>query len=183
MTPGSAPVRRRRMPASPLLLALLGAALAACSDEAAEPPAHLRVAGGDAERGRTAIVTYGCGACHRIPGIRHANSMVGPPLDDYAQRGYVAGLLPNRPANLVAWLRDPTRIEPRTPMPDQGLPEQEARDIAAYLYRLGAAGAGTWPPVVQPVRVVTEGAPGPALLPLPPGLGATLPTTTPTRRD
>jgi cytochrome c2 len=140
----------------PLLLLLLPW-LAACDEPT--PPPHLRVAGGDAERGRVAMVEGGCGACHRIPGVRNARAMVGPPLDDYAQRGYVAGLLPNRPANLVAWLRDPTAISPRTAMPDLGLSEAVARDMAAYLYTLGASGAGVYPPWPQPVRTMGPGAP------------------------
>ncbi|HEV2820541.1 MAG TPA: c-type cytochrome, partial [Solirubrobacteraceae bacterium] len=121
------------MPRSPAL-ALLGLLLLApaCGEDAAEPPAHLHVAGGDPARGRAAMTELGCGACHRIPGVRNARAMVGPPLDGYAQRGYVAGLLPNRPANLVAWLKDPPAISPGTAMPNLGLTEAQARDMAAY---------------------------------------------------
>ncbi len=139
------PMRQAKLP-----LLLLLPWLAACDEPA--PPPHLRVVGGDAERGRVAMVESGCGACHRIPGVRNARAMVGPPLDDYAQRGYVAGLLPNRPANLVAWLRDPPAINPGTAMPDLGLSEAVARDMAAYLYTLGSSGAGVYPPWPQPVR-------------------------------
>jgi cytochrome c1 len=137
----------------PMLL-LLG-----CGEDAAEPPAHLRVAGGDPGRGQAAMVELGCGACHRIPGVRNARAMVGPPLDDYAQRGYVAGLLPNRPANLIAWLRDPPAISPGTAMPNLELSEAQARDMAAYLYTLGARGAGVYPPGKQPSRAVGDGGP------------------------
>lgn len=134
-----------------LLLLLLGA----CDE--APPPPHLHVAGGDAARGRQAMTELGCGACHRIPGVRNARAMVGPPLDDYAQRGYIAGMLPNRPGNLVAWLRDPPAIRPGTAMPDLGLSEAQARDMAAYLYTLGARDAGAWPPGPQPTRAVGDG--------------------------
>lgn len=138
-------------------LLLLLPLLAAC--EEAAPPAHLQVPGGNATRGRAAMTELGCGACHRIPGVRNARAMVGPPLDDYAQRGYVAGLLPNRPANLVAWLRDPTGIRPGTAMPNLGLSETQARDMAAYLYTLGASGAIVYPPGPQPSRAVGDGGP------------------------
>ncbi len=37
---------------------------------------------GDIEAGRDAIVHYGCGACHVIPGIPNANAYVGPPLNE-----------------------------------------------------------------------------------------------------
>lgn len=138
-----------------LLLPLL--LLGACEDAA--PPPHLQVAGGDPQRGRAAMTEIGCGACHRIPGVRNARAMVGPPLDDYAQRGYVAGLLPNRPANLIAWLRDPPGISPGTAMPNLGLTDAEARDMAAYLYTLGARHAAVYPPGVQPARGVGDGGP------------------------
>lgn len=130
---------------APLALLLpLGAA--ACGEDKGEPPPHLRVAGGDPARGRATIEVLGCGACHRIPGVRNARAMVGLPLDAFAQRGYVAGVLPNRPANLLAWLRNPPAVNPMTAMPDLGLAEAEARDIAAYLYTLGARGAAVYPP-------------------------------------
>lgn len=134
-----------------VLLPLSLLVLAGCSEEP-EPPPHLRVVGGEPARGRELIAAYGCGACHRIPGVPHAQAMVGPPLDDYAQRGYVAGLLPNRAANLIAWLQDPPAIRPGTAMPDLGVDEAEARHIAAYLYTLGAEGAVVYPPGPQPPR-------------------------------
>jgi cytochrome c1 len=46
----------------------------------------------------------------------------------------IAGLLPNTPANLVLWLRHPQSVTPGNAMPDLGLTETQARDIAAYLY-------------------------------------------------
>lgn len=134
----------------PLLL------LGACLDRG-EPPAHLAIPGADAAQGRRLMVEHGCGACHRIPGVRNARTMVGPPLDDYAQRGYVAGMLPNRPANLIAWLRNPPAVNPWTAMPNLGLDEGEARDMAAYLYTLGARNASVYPPGVQPGRAVGQG--------------------------
>jgi cytochrome c1 len=143
----------------PVVLLLLAGAGAGCDEDAAEPPPHLRVPGGDPARGRQAMEAIGCGACHRIPGVRNARTMVGPPLDAYAQRGYVAGRLPNRPANLVAWLKDPPAVSPGTAMPNLGLTEAQARDMAAYLYTLGAHGPGVWPPGRQPARTVGDGGP------------------------
>jgi cytochrome c1 len=117
-------------------LALLVALALVGGCERADVPAHLRVAGGDPEAGRVLIAAYGCNACHRIPGIRQANGRVGPPLDGFGRRAYIAGRLPNRPAMLTTWLRDPTAIDPLTAMPAVGLSEAEARHIAAYLYTL-----------------------------------------------
>lgn len=116
---------------------LLLAPFAACGDPA--PPAHLRIAGAEPGRGRAVIKAQGCGACHVIPGVGGAVAWVGPPLTEWARRGYVAGRLPNTPEHLVAWLRDPQAISPGSAMPNLGLTAEEARDAAAYLYTLGAS--------------------------------------------
>lgn len=94
------------------------------------------VPGGEPERGQRALRAYGCGACHMVPGVPGADGLVGPPLIKWAHRSYIAGQLPNTPANLVRWIRDPQAVEPGTAMPDLGVTEDDARDIAAYLYTL-----------------------------------------------
>jgi len=93
-------------------------------------------AGGEAARGRSFIQQFGCGSCHTIPGVTGARGLVGPPLLWYARWSFIAGELPNTPDNLVLWLRSPQSIHPRTAMPAVGLSEQQARDVAAYLYTL-----------------------------------------------
>ena len=45
-------------------------------------------------------------------------------------------MLRNTPDNMTAWLRDPQKIVPNNAMPDVGLDEQQARDVAAYLSTL-----------------------------------------------
>jgi len=118
-----------------LSLSLIGAT--ACRGNNPEVAyAYTVPTGGDADRGRALIQQFDCGSCHTIPGIRGANGLVGPPLLWFARRTFVAGLLPNSPANLVTWIRAPRSIEPRTAMPTLGLSEEQARDIAAYLYTL-----------------------------------------------
>jgi cytochrome c1 len=74
--------------------------------------------------------------CHTIPGVREARALVGPPLIQIASRMYLAGHVPNTPANMIAWIRHPRDAEPHTAMPDTGVTEADARDIAAYLYTL-----------------------------------------------
>lgn len=91
---------------------------------------------GDPEQGRVAIVEHGCGSCHSIPGIRDANARVGPRLDGIVEQSYIAGMLSNTPENLAQWIRQPQEINPGTAMPDLGVTEEEARDIAAYLYTM-----------------------------------------------
>jgi cytochrome c1 len=49
-------------------------------------------------------------------------------------QGYVAGVLPNSAANLIKWIQHPRAIDPKTAMPELGVSEVEARNMAAYLY-------------------------------------------------
>lgn len=105
---------------------------AACS--LSEP--YRIVSGGDAQRGVKALEHYGCGACHVIPGVRNADGMVGPPLIWFGRRTVIAGEVANTPNELIAWLVNPQRIEPTTAMPNLGVSESDARDMAAYLLRL-----------------------------------------------
>jgi cytochrome c oxidase assembly factor CtaG/cytochrome c2 len=113
---------------------LLGSALAlaACNDARATASA---LTGGDPDAGREKIQKYGCWTCHTIPGIPGANAAVGPPLDGLGGRAYVAGR-PNSPKNLLEWIQKPQSVRSPTPMPDMGVTEADARDIAAYLYTL-----------------------------------------------
>ncbi|PLC51831.1 cytochrome C [Pollutimonas subterranea] len=91
---------------------------------------------GDAAAGQKALQQYLCVACHAIPGVVGANHHVGPPLAGIASRQYIAGVLPNTPANMLRWLRNPTDVDPLSAMPDLDVSEQDARDIAAFLYTL-----------------------------------------------
>lgn len=43
-------------------------------------------------------------------------------------------MLPNTPDQLLNWLRAPQSLKPGDAMPDLGLSDADARDIAAYLY-------------------------------------------------
>ena len=119
-----------------LALALcLCLALQACS-AGGNAASYSIATGGDAQRGRQLISAYGCGACHIIPGIRTARGLVGPPLFDFGQRTIIAGELPNTPDNLVRWIENPKAIEPDNAMPDLGVTQPQATDMAAYLYTL-----------------------------------------------
>lgn len=118
------------------LAAAIAVVAAACAGSAAEGDQRT-VPGGDPALGRVAIERYGCGSCHVVPGVRTARGMTGPPLTNFARRAYVGGALPNEPENLVRWIMSPQAVEPGTVMPDLGVGEADARDIAAYLYTLG----------------------------------------------
>jgi cytochrome c len=122
-----------RAPVLLVLVVLLGAAACRGPDEPRRP-----VPAGDAERGRALIQAYGCGACHTIPGVEGARAVVGPPLWGIADRAYIGGVVPNTEADMIRWLQNPQAITPRTVMPNMGVTEADARDIAAYLSTLRA---------------------------------------------
>ena len=109
-----------------------------CGAEADPLPASRRVVGGDPAVGRILVAEprYGCGACHAIPEVPGARGVVGPPLEGFGARAFLAGQIPNRPGTLVAFLVDPPRLVPRTAMPAVGLDAEEARHVAAWLYTL-----------------------------------------------
>jgi cytochrome c len=99
-----------------------------------EARAYAVYSGGDPQRGAQVINMKKCGSCHVIPGINGAAGLVGPPLGSFARRTFIAGEVANTPDNLVRWVMNPQAIEPHTAMPNLGLTEQQARDVAAFLY-------------------------------------------------
>jgi mono/diheme cytochrome c family protein len=91
---------------------------------------------GDVRAGRLAIGQYLCATCHQIPGVVAASKNTGPTLQGIGTRKYIAGILPNSRENMVEWLKNPQRFDPLSAMPDLGVSDQHARDIAAYLATL-----------------------------------------------
>jgi len=120
------------------MVAVLGFGLASLSCEGGRTPGRTYAihTGGDASEGARVIVAKGCGSCHTNPGIRQAQGVVGPPLLFFSRRTMIAGEMPNTPENLLRWIRAPQLIEPNTAMPNLSVSEQQARDVAAYLYTL-----------------------------------------------
>ena len=118
-----------------LLTLPLAFGLAGCDDQGVESrfPEF-----GDPEQGQALIELAGCGTCHQIPGIDEAGGLVGPPLHGIGDRIFIAGVLRNTPQNMMLWLKDPQAVVPGNAMPDMGLTDDQARNIAAYLYTLGA---------------------------------------------
>ena len=118
-----------------IVAGLLAVAALACNQPNTRREA-IQLTGGDPDRGVSAIGRYGCASCHTIPGIRGANALVGPPLTRIAMRSYLAGQLQNTPSNMVRWIQHPQHVEKGTAMPEMGVTENDARDIAAYLHTL-----------------------------------------------
>jgi cytochrome c1 len=106
------------------------------TDQALKQPASQPPGVADAGRGIVALRQYGCATCHVIPGVVGADTPVGPPLAHLARRAFVAGAVPNNPERLVDWIRRPQTLHPGSAMPDLGVTERDARDMAAYLESL-----------------------------------------------
>lgn len=100
------------------------------------PSATMLARAADPQRGRVALTQYACHACHMVPGVTGSRVYVGPPLQGVAGRAIIAGRLPNSADNMVRWIRNPQHTDPRTAMPNLGVTESDARDIAAYLQTL-----------------------------------------------
>lgn len=84
-------------------------------------------------RGRDAAVRLGCGVCHVMPGIDWPKGSVGPSLEGFADRGLIAGRLPNRPDTLARFVRDAPSLVPGTAMPAIPMTDRDAADTAAWL--------------------------------------------------
>lgn len=135
------PKEKQHFAFGPLAAACLAASLAAgCEEVLDTTPAFSDrvVAGGDPEEGRRLIASgeFGCQACHSIGSIGRARGIVGPSLDTFGDRVFIAGTVPNRPGVLVEFLLNPPAFAPNTAMPVTGLDREQATHIAAFLYTL-----------------------------------------------
>lgn len=92
--------------------------------------------GARAERGQRLLAQYQCTSCHAIPGVPGPRGRVGPALDKFGLRSYIAGEIPMRPDTLARWIEEPAALVPGTLMPDMGASAADARDMAAYLLAL-----------------------------------------------
>jgi len=120
--------------ALPLLCLVFSVVLWGCLNSAARPAAP--IAGGDAGKGKLLAAWYGCGSCHEIPGLAGATGQVAPPLQRIARRAYITGSVPNTPANMIRWIRNPRKVDARTIMPVMDISENDARDLAEFLYTM-----------------------------------------------
>jgi len=74
-----------------------------------------------------------CGSCHTIRGTP-TTSRVGPDLTHIGSRTSLAAVtIPNTPARMREWLRDPQRVKPGNQMPQVRLTDVEIRQLVAYL--------------------------------------------------
>jgi cytochrome c len=127
-------VRRARPLATLLATCLACLACFACAEEGRKD--LVAATHGDPSRGPAAFRKYGCHGCHAIPGVPEAQANAGPPLSGLQKRLVLAGEIPHTTDNLVDWIRHPKEHRPGTVMPDMGVTEDDARDMAAYLYSI-----------------------------------------------
>lgn len=85
------------------------------------------------ERAQLMLRQYACDNCHIIEGMVGPVTHVGPSLENWRERKYIAGVLPNTPENLVRWIVDPQGVSPHTLMPDLEVIEPHAQHMARYL--------------------------------------------------
>lgn len=115
-----------------------GSAMAVLALAGCKPPPdethHMPVA--KPEQGLKVIAAAGCGSCHQVPGLAWPRGALGPALDGFAERTMIAGKLPNRPDMLAAYVRNAPALVPGAAMPAMPISEEQARDVAAYLYTL-----------------------------------------------
>jgi len=75
-----------------------------------------------------------CPTCHTIAGL--STGTVGPELSHVASKTQIAGTLPMNHDDLVKWLLNPPGVKPGTQMPNLGLSDQEANQLADWLIQL-----------------------------------------------
>jgi cytochrome c oxidase subunit 2 len=88
-----------------------------------------------AMRGHATFLAH-CAACHTVRG-GDAGGILGPDLTHLMSRNTIAaGILPNTPGNLSAWIADAQALKPGSRMPSMNLAASELTDVVGYLHTL-----------------------------------------------
>jgi cytochrome c oxidase subunit 2 len=86
--------------------------------------------------GEQAFARDGCADCHQVRGT-DAHGTVGPDLTHFASRTSIGSVrIPNDPAHLREWLRDPQGVKPGNKMPNLALPDKDWRALQQYMEAL-----------------------------------------------
>ena len=115
------------------------ALVAACQAAPAEPTTAPVPLSAEAAEGKSLLVSRGCVACHRAPGVTEAQGTIGPNLrgvGNLSSHPKIAGVIDNTPENMVRWLMNPQAVKPGTAMPSIGLSEADARKLTAFMETL-----------------------------------------------
>ncbi|MEO6897318.1 MAG: cytochrome c oxidase subunit II [Caldimonas sp.] len=88
-----------------------------------------------AQHGEQAFLSH-CAACHAVRGTA-AGGILGPDLTHLMSRHTIAaGLLPNTPGNLAAWIADSQALKPGSRMPSLALSGSDLSSVVDYLQTL-----------------------------------------------
>ena len=86
--------------------------------------------------GRDVFTSVACISCHTVRGTP-ANGVFGPDLTHLMSRATIgAGVAPNTPENLRAWVNDPAALKPGARMPAMKLSNDQLDQLVAYLVTL-----------------------------------------------
>jgi cytochrome c oxidase subunit II len=86
-----------------------------------------------ARAGRDLFTSVACISCHTVRGTP-ANGVFGPDLTHLMSRATLgAGVAPNTPENLRAWVNDPASLKPGALMPAMKLSKTQLDQLVAYL--------------------------------------------------
>jgi cytochrome c len=108
----------------------------ACSSNGFDYARGTSLTGGNPQIGKEKIVLHDCHSCHVIPGIEGDAHVLGPNLDHWSRRATIANRWPNTSRNLENWIRHSEQMLPGTTMEMLDVNENDAKDIAAYLYSI-----------------------------------------------
>ena len=90
---------------------------------------------GDIAAGKALFAGSACVGCHTVRGV--SNGVLGPDLTRFGnRRTLAAGMFPNEPDRLAAWIRNAPALKPGVKMPAFPLTEEQAKALAAYLLSL-----------------------------------------------
>jgi cytochrome c oxidase subunit 2 len=86
--------------------------------------------------GRDVFTSVACISCHTVKGTP-ANGVFGPDLTHLMSRATIgAGVAPNTPETLRAWVKDPGVLKPGARMPAMNLSGDQLDQLVAYLTTL-----------------------------------------------
>jgi LysM repeat protein len=123
--------RDRRRKAALLALLITLSLLAACSPSlvaAVQSASWL-----EPEQGLEAFQEYGCDTCHTVT---ERDSTTAISLVDLSEKETLSVGVPATPANVIRYIQNPQSVHPQATMPNLGVPQDKALEIAIYLYSL-----------------------------------------------
>jgi cytochrome c oxidase subunit 2 len=90
---------------------------------------------GDAAPGKAIFAGSACVGCHTVRGV--STGTLGPDLTHFGSRTTLgAGMFPNTPERLAAWVKNAPALKPGVKMPPFALTDEQAKALSAYLMSL-----------------------------------------------